>query len=131
MIASLWASFAASKFGRWALKWCAIVGALLAALAIAFLKGRSEGEKTGAAKGEADAAQAKAEAAEHEAAVAASDQKAQQAAIDAASEVHDEVQKLPDAPAQQIGTADPHSAAGELLDDGWVRADADGADSHQ
>lgn len=130
MIASLWASFAASKFGRWALKWCAIVGALLAALAIAFFKGRSEGEKTGAAKGEADAAQAKAEAAEHEAAVAASDQKAQQAAIDAASEVHDEVQKLPDAPAQQVGNAAAGTAAAELRDDGWVRADT-GADDHQ
>lgn len=119
MIASLWASFAASKFGRWALKWCAIVGALLAALAIAFLKGRSEGEKTGAAKGEADAAQAKAAAAEHDAAVAASDQKAEQATVETVREVQDEIQKLPDAPAQQVGTADPHSAAGELRD--WTR----------
>lgn len=121
MIAWLWAK---------ASKYAAIAGALIAAIGAALTFGFLEGKKTGAAKGEADAAQAKAAAAEHDAAVAASDQKAQQAASDAASEVHDEIQKLPDAPAQQVGTADPHSAAGELRDDGWVRADT-GADGHQ
>lgn len=121
MIAWLWAK---------ASKYAAIAGALIAAIGAALTFGFLEGKKTGAAKGEADAAQAKAAAAEHDAAVAASDQKAQQAASDAASEVHDEIQKLPDAPAHQVGTADHHSAAGELRDDGWVRADT-GADGHQ
>lgn len=129
MIAALWARLVASKFGAWAIKWCAIVGALIVALGVVFFKGRSEGEKTGAAKGEADAAQAKAAAAEHEAAVAASDQQAEQAAVQAASEVRNEVEKLPDAPAQPVGTADPSTAAGELRDDGWVRGDP-GANGH-
>lgn|SRR6185437_7838558 len=121
MIAWLWAK---------ASKWLAIAGAVIAATGAALAFGFLKGEKTGAAKGEAEAATTKAQAAEHEAAVAASDQKAEQAAQQAASEVENEIQKLPDAPAQQVGTADPHSAAGELRDDGWVRADAS-SDGHQ
>lgn len=121
MMAWLWAKVS---------KYAAIAGAIIVAIGTALTFGFLEGKKTGAAKGEADAAQAKAAAAEHDAAVVASDQKAEQAAIDAASEVHDEVQKLPDAPAQPVGTAATGTAAGELRDDGWVRADT-GADDHQ
>lgn len=115
MMAWLWAKVS---------KYAAIAGAIIVAIGTALTFGFLEGKKTGAAKGEADAAQAKAAAAEHDAAVAASDQKAEQAATDAASEVRDETQKLPDAPAQQVGAADPSTAAGELRDDGWVRPDA-------
>lgn len=121
MIAWLWAK---------ASKWLAIAGALIAAIGAALAFGFLKGEKTGAAKGDAEAAKAKADAAEREAALAASDQQAQQAAIDAASEVHDAIQKLPDAPAQQVGTADPSTAAGELRDDGWVRGDSAAPDGH-
>lgn len=121
MIADLWAGFAASKFGVWAIKWCAILGALFVALGAALSFGFLEGKKTGAAKGEIDAAKAKADAAEQQAAVAASDQKAEQAAASAASEVNNAIQRLPDAPAQQVGAADPNSAAGQLRDDGWTR----------
>lgn len=121
MIAWLWAK---------ASKWLAIAGAIIAAIGAALAFGFLKGEKTGAAKGDADAAQAKAAAAEHDAALAASDQQAQQATVAAASEVHNAIQKLPDAPAQQVGASAPGTAAGELRDDGWVRGDSTTPDDH-
>lgn len=107
----------ASKFG----KWITAAGAVVLAIAAALFYGWNRGEKTGAAKGEADAEQTKAQAAQQRAAVAASDQQAQQAAVDSANEATDDVSKLPDAPAQQVGTAGDGTAAGELRDDGWTR----------
>lgn len=83
---------------------------LLAAIATAALYWRNQGKA--AQKAVDDARQAHADA-----------QAAQQ--VIHASEVRHEVDaenaRLPDAPPQQVGTADPASAAGQLRDDGWVR----------
>lgn len=83
-------------------------GVFLAALAAAVLYGRSKGKaaeqgKTRAAQEAATAAQATVHA--HE----------------VRDEVENETAKLPDAPPQRVGDADPASAAGKLRDDGWVR----------
>jgi len=117
---------AGTRLGRWVIGLGAVLMAALALAGIAWRKG----EKSGAAKGEAEAEKAKADAAEQRATETIAEQKAQQAAVQTASEVHDEIQKLPDAPAQQVATADPATAAGHLRDDGWVRDDAIDANGH-
>lgn len=82
-------------------------GALLAALAGAVLYGRAKGKaaeqgKTREAQEAATAAQAKAEQ------------------LESRHETDAQVQRLPDAPAQTVGAADPGTAAGRLRDD-WTR----------
>lgn len=119
MTAAWWASFVATKFGAWLVKWLLILGGVLAAAAALAGIAWRKGEKTGAAKGDAEAAKTKAQVAQQQAAISASEQQAERAATQAASEVSNEVQKLPDAPAQQIGSADPSTAAGKLRD--WTR----------
>jgi hypothetical protein len=81
-------------------------GALLAALAGAVLYGRSKGKaaeqgKTREAKEAATAAQATAKQ------------------LESRHETDAEVQRLPDAPAQAVGDADPATAAGRLQS--WTR----------
>jgi hypothetical protein len=97
MIALLWAKV-------W--KWVCALGALLAAVAGIYLAGRSKGKaaervKTRAAQDAAEAAQA-------------TNQQ-----LESRHETDVEVQRLPDAPAQTVGTADPGTAAGKLQD--WTR----------
>lgn len=82
-------------------------GVFLAALAGAVLYGRAKGKaaeqvKTREAKEAATAAQAKAEQ------------------LESRHETDAQVQRLPDAPAQTVGAADPGTAAGRLRDD-WTR----------
>lgn len=112
---SVWAWFLTTRVGRWLVGIGAVIVAALALAGIAWRKG----EKSGAAKGEAEAEKAKAQAAERAAAQAIAERQAEQTAVQTASEVRDEIQKLPDAPAQQVGSADPATAAGQLRD--WTR----------
>jgi len=83
-------------------------GALLAALAAAVLYGRAKGKA---------AEQVKTRAAQ-DAAVTAQETVH---AHEVRNEVENETAKLPDAPAQSVGAADPATAAGRLRDDGWTR----------
>ena len=110
---ALWASFLASKVGRW----LAMVGGFLLALAIFALYVWRK-----ATKHQADTDEAK-DAAEQ---VQAAHQI--QHAAQTRAEVESETAKLPDAPAQTVATADPATAAGELRTDGWVRPA--GTDGH-
>lgn len=98
MMALLWAKV-------W--KWVCALGAVLAATAGVYLAGRAKGKaaeqsKTRAAESVAAAAQAKAEQ------------------LESRHETDAQVQRLPDAPAQTVGAADPGTAAGRLRDD-WTR----------
>lgn len=88
----------------------AALGAVLLAIASAVLYGRRKGKQA-------------AEQAEAVRDVQANAQAAQQVihAHEVRNEVEVENAKLPDAPAQAVGTADPATAAGKLRDDGWVR----------
>lgn len=99
-------------FKAWALKWLAIAGAAIIALATTALVFLRKGQKLQAGIDAAGAAKA-----ETETALAV-----QKAAQDRA-EVDNETAKLPDAPAQSVANADPGTAAGKLRDDGWVRGD--------
>jgi hypothetical protein len=90
--------------------WALALFAVLAAIATALLYGRHKGKQAA------------------EQAEAARDTKANaQAAQDiiktqeSRHETDAEVQRLPDAPAQQVGTADPDTAAGRLDSYGWTR----------
>lgn len=84
--------------------------ALLAAIASAALYWRNQGKA--AQKAVDDAHQAREDA-----------QAAQQVihAHEVRHEVDAENAALPAAPPQEVGAADPASAAGQLRDDGWVR----------
>jgi len=98
MIAMLWAKV-------W--KWVCALGAVLAAIGGIWLWGREKGKaseqvKTRDAQEAAATAQAMAEQ------------------LESRHETDVEVQKLPDAPAQPMATADPATAAGKLRDD-WTR----------
>lgn len=94
----------------WAKAWkgiCAL-GALLAAVLGVYLAGRSKGKAV---------EQVNTQAAQNAAATA----QATVHAHEVRNEVEIETAKLPDAPPQQVGTADPATAAGKLRDDGWTR----------
>jgi hypothetical protein len=82
-------------------------GVFLAALAAAVLYGRSKGKA--AEQGKTREAQ--------EAATAA---RATAKQLESRHETDAQVQRLPDAPAQTVGNADPGTAAGRLRDD-WTR----------
>lgn len=97
MIALIWAKV-------W--KWVCAIGAILAAIASVWLWGREKGKA---------AEQVKTRAAQE--AAAAAQATAQQ--LESRHETDVEVQKLPDAPAQPVATADPATAAGKLQD--WAR----------
>jgi hypothetical protein len=83
--------------------WALALLALVAAIATAGLYGRRKGKQ---AAEQAEAAQA-AQDTIH--------------AHEVRDEVEAEVSKLPDAPAQAVGDADPTTAAGKLRDNGWMR----------
>lgn len=90
--------------------WVIAAGAVLIAIASAWLYGRRQGK---VAQQQADAyrdAQANARAAQQRA-----------DAQETRNEVEAEVSQLPPAPPQTVATADPSTAAGKLRDDGWVR----------
>lgn len=100
MIALLWAKV-------W--KYVAAFGALIAAIAGIYLSGRRKGKAAAEQAEAARDAQANAQAA--------------QDIIKTQESRHEtdaEVQRLPDAPAQRVGDADPDTAAGKLRD-GWTR----------
>ena len=97
MIALLWARI-------W--KWLCAAGALLAAIAGIYLAGRSKGKA---------AEQGKTRSAESAAATA----QATTQQLESRHETDAQVQRLPDAPAQQVDAADPATAAGRLQD--WTR----------
>lgn len=82
-------------------------GVFLAALGAAVLYGRSKGKA---------AEQVKTQAAQNAAATA----QATNTQLESRHETDVEVQKLPDAPAQTVGTAAAGTAAGELRDS-WLR----------
>lgn len=94
-----------AKIKTWLILAGGVVLAILSALAVGFLKGRSAG---------------KAKATE---AIAKAKTKAAQAIVHAQEVRHDvevETSKLPDAPAQRVGEADPDTAAGRLANR-WMR----------
>lgn len=99
MIAALWARL----YG-----WVMALGALVAAVGAAWLYGRHQGKEAQEDKQAVADAQANAQA-QHD-----------------RNEVDNETAKLPDAPPQKVGDADPNTAAGRLRDDGWLRDDGDG-----
>lgn len=99
MIAILWAKF-------W--KYILMLGAILAGIAVIFLKGRASGVKHMQAKVaniqvKADITQANA------------------AQVESRHETDIAVNNLPEAPAQTVATAGPATAAGQLRDDGFTR----------
>jgi cell division septation protein DedD len=98
ILSALWA-----KVG----KYVVALGAILAAVAAIFLKGRSSGEEKQQAK--VDEAMQKAQEAEQV-----------QQVIEVRHDVDTTVQNLPQAPTQAVATANPSSAAGKLHDD-WSR----------
>jgi len=96
--------------GLWAKVWkyILLIGAVLAGIAVIFLKGRAAGVKHMQAKVaniqvKADVAQANA------------------AQVESRHETDVQVSNLPEAPAQPVSTADPATAAGQLRDDGFTR----------
>lgn len=89
-------------------KWIVALGALLAVVGAIFLKGRADGVKT---------MQPKVDAANNAAVAATVNTKA----LESRHETDVAVQKLPDAPAQPVATADPSTAAGQLRDSGFTR----------
>lgn len=94
-----------AKLKTWAL-WLA---GLIAAVASAWLYGRHKGKQAAEQAEAARDAQANTQAA--------------QDIIQTQESRHEtdaEVQRLPDAPAQRVGDADPDTAAGKL-DSGWTR----------
>ena len=92
----------------------AVLGAVIAAVGFAWLKGRREGVTT--EKQKADAAASEQKAAEAQATV-----ETVQHDAEVRHDVETETAKLPDAAAQQVGAAAHGTAAGELRDDGWAR----------
>jgi len=106
---TLWTWFVGTKIGRGLVGAVLVIAGLVTALAVAFVKGKH------------------AQAGQDKAADAQSLAEAAQEAVNAANvrkDVENETAKLPDAPAQQVATADPATAAGRLRDDGWVRDDS-------
>jgi hypothetical protein len=81
--------------------WVMALGALVAAVGAAWLYGRHQGKEAAQDKAAAESAQANARA-QHD-----------------RNEVDNETAKLPDAPPQKVGDADPDTAAGRLRD--WTR----------
>lgn len=106
--------FLSTRMGRYLVGIGAVLVTLAIAIAGSFLYGRRKGANAQADQDKAKDAQSLAEAA--------------QEAVNAANvrkDVDNETAKLPDAPVQSVATADPHSAAGQLRDDGWVRPETD------
>lgn len=97
----------------WLLKlklWALGILAAIVAVASAWLLGRHKGAATQKAAQTASDAQAAVRAAQDTI-----------KAHEVRHEVEAEFQKLPDAPPQRLGTADPATAAGRLRTDGWLR----------
>lgn len=92
-----------SKLAAWIFAVLAVLAGLGGTLAAAFSRGKSAGK--GQAASESQAGQAR-----HEATVR-----------EVAQGVSDDVDKLPDAPAQQVDAADAGTAAGQLREHGWLR----------
>lgn len=90
--------------------WVIAAGAVLIAIASAWLYGRRQGKVAQQQADEASDAQANVQAAQQVA-------KAQETR----NEVEAQVQELPAAPPQKVADAAPGTAAGQLRDDGWVR----------
>jgi type II secretory pathway pseudopilin PulG len=88
----------------------AVIGALIAAVAFGRLRGAREARQAAQEKADATQARSRADAAE-----------AAQHHAEVRHEVESETARLPDAPAQTVGDADPGTAAGRLRDDGWTR----------
>lgn len=89
-------------------KWIVAAGLLLAAVAAIFLKGREAGKKVDEAK----VVNAKVET---EVAQANTVQ------VESRHETDVAVNNLPEAPAQQVASADPKTSAGQLDSGGWTR----------
>lgn len=92
-----------SKLKTWAVAALAMIAGVLGA----YVLGRWKGGKAAA-----DAVRG----ADAEAAA-----KAEHAQVQTRVEVENETAKLPDAPPQRVGDADPATAAGRLRDEGWTR----------
>lgn len=108
ILAAIGKWFLGTTVGRWIVGIGAVLAALAVALYVAFRKGKHAQADTDAAKDATEQAQAA--------------QQVVQAAT-TRQEVEHETEQLPAAPAQTVATADPHSAAGQLRDDGWLRDD--------
>lgn len=100
-IARLW-----TKAGAWV----ALAGAVIVAVLGALLWGEHKGKQAGVADAARQAVKDAAAATK-----AVQDAAATRTQVDAAAD------KLPDAPAQEVGNAAPDTAAGKLRDDGWTR----------
>lgn len=98
--------FLTTKLGRW----LAAIFAVIAAIFGAWFFGRVKGASHQKQEDDAKNSQANEEAA-----------KQVTQAVEDRAHVDSEVQNLPVAPAQQVATADPGTAAGELRE--WVRKD--------
>lgn len=107
--AAIWKRFLGTTIGRWLVG----IGAVAAALGVAWYLTLRKGKQEQAAIDEAKDAAEQVQVAQQI-----------QHAAQTRAEVDSETAKLPDAPAQTVATADPHTAAGELRTDGWVRDDA-------
>ena len=94
----------------WAKIWKYVIalGALLAAVAAIFLKGRSSGKKADEVK--VVNAQVQTEVAQ-----------ANTAQVESRHETDVAIDNLPEAPAQPVATADPKTSAGQLDSGGWTR----------
>lgn len=101
-----WSWFVGTKIGRWIVGVALVIGALAVGALAMFQKGKH------------------AQAGADEARAAQSESESAQQVIKAANvrkDVVNEVETLPVAPPQNVATADPATAAGQLRDDGWVR----------
>ena len=103
--AAAWSWFSGTKIGRWIIGAALVIAGLLAALAIAFVKGK----QSQASVDDAKDAQSMADAAEQVVKAART-----------RAEVENEVAKEPVAPPQKVADAAPDTAAGKLRDDGWT-----------
>lgn len=98
--------FLGTRLGRW----LTAIGAVIITVLSAWFVGRMQGAGHQKKKDDEQNSNANEEAA-----------KQVTQAIEDRAHVDSEVQKLPDAPAQKVETADPATAAGKLRDDGWVQ----------
>lgn len=102
---AIWTWFIGTKVGRWIVGLVLVIAGLVAALFVAFLKGKHSQVKTDdatAAQAQVDTVQASLDAANHSA--------------DAVKVTHEEVSKMPDAGIQRVGDAAAGTAAGWLHD---------------
>lgn len=98
--------FLTTRLGRW----LAAIGAVIVAILSTWFVGRMQGEQKQKRKNDQENAQANAEAVRQV-----------NHAVEDRHHVEAQVEALPVAPPQQVGEADPSTAAGELRQ--WVRKD--------